>query len=224
MSKDFTCPKSGVRIPLTLMESVVDADGIVPNPWNPNSMEGFMREKLIHSIRTDGFFVPIIVRPLKGSPDMVEIIDGEHRYKVGVELGMTQFPVVNLGAISDEKAKSITVKANSLRGEFDSIRLGQLTRELVDSIGKDQVLLDLPYTPERIDSLLSLTATDLNNLTIPGTDAATGESEAAPAPKTAAETFPTFTPTSMKFDVKCPRCGFEHNLPDKTEAAETAEA
>lgn len=115
-----------------------------------------MREKLVRAIRTDGFIVPIIVRP-ETRPEKLaqgvkwEIIDGEHRWHVADnELGMPEVPIVNLGPISDSQAKQITVKANTLRGEFDSVQLATMLDDLVKDVGKSAVVEALPFTQERI--------------------------------------------------------------------------
>ena len=88
-------------------------------------MDSFMRDKLVKAIRRDGFILPILVRPMKDPKKLKqglkwEIIDGEHRWSVAeAELEMSRVPVLNLGEVSDAKAKEITIRANTLKGEFD---------------------------------------------------------------------------------------------------------
>lgn len=208
--KFITDKETGIRIPTSLADHMVDIDSIQPNPWNPNRMEPFMRGKLVGSVKADGFVVPVMVRPHPTIPDILEVVDGEHRWAVAKELGLKRIPIVNLGPISDEKAKELTIKMNSLRGEFDSIRLSQVVQDITNSYGKDGVIDVLPYTPERIDSLLALCATNLDNMAILGT---ASEPAAPTASEKPTETFKAFTPDSMAFEHKCPRCGLEFNSP-----------
>ena len=104
-----TDPQSGIKIPEKLAAMSAPVESFQANPWNPNKMDAFMREKLISSIQRDGFFQPLLVRPLVVDhipvPGKWEIIDGEHRWKVGKDdLGMGALPYINLGQIGDAAA------------------------------------------------------------------------------------------------------------------------
>lgn len=214
---------SGIAVPADISDRVADVETIVPNLWNPNKMDPFMKDKLRLSITKDGFNLPIFVRPISAAtyrPDYDElvdkgvkweIVDGEHRWTVGSELGMKKIPFINLGPINDEKAKEITIKANSLRGEFDSIRLAQVIKDIVDAQGKEYAIEVLPNTPERIDALLSVLHTDFNQLQIndPNTPAPAASDPAASSKDRPSDAFKTFDGSTMKFEHKCPRCGFE---------------
>lgn len=200
--------------PSFLANSLAPVADFAPNPWNPNRMDEFMSEKLRRSIMKDGFFMPILVRPNKSGLTPWEIVDGAQRFKQGQNLGMTVMPYVNMGDISDEKAMQITIKANTLRGEFDSVELGKMIQALVADAGMASVADDLPYTPERLQGLVDLVSVDVN-LTSPigplSNDAGDGASPTQPTGP--GNDFKQFDPSNMKFDVKCPRCGMEFNLP-----------
>ncbi|MDX5370572.1 MAG: ParB/RepB/Spo0J family partition protein [Alphaproteobacteria bacterium] len=219
MSEAFI-DKSGVTVPADLTPNLVDIDRLVPNSWNPNSMDGFMREKLARSIRSDGFFQPVLVRPVEdqellNAGKTFEIVDGEHRWRVALEdLGMTKIPVMNLGPISNAVAQQITIKANTLKGEFDSVKLAGIVASLTEDIGKAEVIDALPYTPERIEAMLALVNISDDDLTIPGTTSSHGEeADDEEADDGSREQFKSFEPGEMNFDHKCPRCGFEFNDP-----------
>jgi hypothetical protein len=204
---------SGIRIPAHVAKNLVDVKSIVPNKWNPNSMESFMRSKLVKGIQTDGFVYPVLVRPYTGIEEDAdwEIVDGEHRWRVATdELGMSKIPIINLGPISDAQAKELMIKANALRGEFDSVKLANVVKELVDTYGKGNVVDSLPYQPERVDALLAMTATDLNTL-LPLAGGSPTPPPTTAAPTDPAGEFKTLDPAGFTADCKCPRCGFEFN-------------
>ena len=226
MSTSTIVDTSGIKIPGDLAGLLVPASELAPNPWNPNHMEGFMRSKLIGAIRADGFVLPILVRPEKREAKIAEgikweIVDGEHRWRVAAEeLGMENVPVLNLGDITDSEAQQITIKANSLKGEFDSVQLAEIVKNLTDNLGKEAVVEALPYTPERIQGMLDLLNTSTDSLA--GLLADPGAAAPPPAgsmssPATAGsmrDEFKSFDGSTMAFECKCPRCGFEFN-PEK---------
>lgn len=229
----IVCETSGIRIPTDLADNLVAVSEMVPNTWNPNRMDSFMRAKLIRSFRKDGFYVPVIVRPIEASvradkADLItkgvrfEIVDGEHRWELASSEGMAEVPVVNVGSISDAQAKEITVKANALKGEFDSVQLAELVKGLADENGLQNLVDDMPYTQERLQAMVDLLNVDHGTINFPSPSAPSdkddddgdddGDDGDAPAPA-AGEEFKSFDGAAMKFDHKCPRCNFEFNTP-----------
>jgi len=213
----MTAPKTdslaGISVPAQLVKLLVPVEDVVPNTWNPNSMDAFMRDKLVKAVRKDGFVLPVLVRPApQGSASKWEIVDGEHRWRVASEeLQMKAIPVLNLGPISDAEAKAITIKANTLRGEFDSVKLAEMVDDLITAYGKEHVIDQLPYTPERLQSMMDLIHTDLNNLELGEPDKSQAPGESADKGAGEPDEFKTFSPSDAKLDHKCPRCGFEFN-------------
>lgn len=208
---------SGIMVAVDIADRIVGIDDISPNDWNPNMMDPFMRDRLIRSIQNDGFIIPILVRPdnREGSHSEWEIVDGEQRWSVAKEqLGMTKVPIINLGSISDSDAKQITIKANTLRGEFDSVELGKLIKGLSDDIGIESLSDSLPYTVERLSGLIDLVDTDLSSLN-DGLDGLTdGEEEGEDETDSGdggRDDFQSFDPNAITLEHKCPRCGFEFN-------------
>lgn len=213
----LTDEASGIKIATDISSNLVDVGALTPNTWNPNRMDNFMRDRLVKSIQDDGFIIPILVRPntQEDSEADFEIVDGEHRWRVGVEhFGMSQVPIVNLGPISDEDAKAITIKANTLRGEFDSVELAKIVKDLADESGLDLISASLPYTPERLQGMIDLLNTEIGDFDLPSEEDEESEelptSDASDKPKPTDE-FKSFDPDEMSFDHKCPRCGFEFN-------------
>jgi ParB family chromosome partitioning protein len=134
---------------------------LIPNPWNPNSMDDFMFRKTVASLDRLDFAAPVVVRE-KG--DYYEIIDGEHRVKAAVELGMTQIPIWNLGDISDAQAKQLTVVLNETKGTADREKLGVLLRDLLSSESTAELLEVLPYAKADFQALLDVPDFDWDDI------------------------------------------------------------
>lgn len=220
--EDFvTDAASGVRIPTSLAQNMAPLSDFVPNTWNPNHMDTFVKDRLTRSVRKDGFVIPLLVRPNPvpgGSP--WQIIDGEHRWTVAGEVSMTAVPYTNLGPISDAAAKEITIKANTLKGDFDSVELAKIIKELAGETSLQEVASDLPFSQDRLESMIALLQTDITTLTAPnpadkpkdGDDDSEGKSR-----NSSSKDFKQFDPTDMKFEHECPRCGFGYNPSEKAD-------
>lgn len=131
----------------------VDPRILRPNPWNPNAMDPEMYARARESIRHFGFVDPVTVRLNTG---VYEILDGEHRWKVAVEEGLTRIPIMDLGPVDDTTAKQLTIVLNELRGQAEPIKLGLLLRDLLAVEPKEQLLARLPYSGEALDRLTGL--------------------------------------------------------------------
>jgi len=102
---------------------------------NPNVMEPHAFESLCKAIKTDGFLQPILVVEEKG--DLL-IVDGVHRSKAAVAVGLSQIPAVV--APDRNRAEVLRLALNRLRGELD---LSEVGRQL-------SMLIDEGYTPEEL--------------------------------------------------------------------------
>jgi hypothetical protein len=121
-----------------------------PNPWNPNVQDSFIFEKEKESIRRFGFVVPITVREMG---DSWEIIDGEHRWKAAKELGYLSIPVIVID-VTEEEAKQLTIVLNETRGEANPEKLKALLADLTGSVPMAELMTVLPFSPEKMDSIL----------------------------------------------------------------------
>lgn len=161
--------------------NMVEADiGLLkPNPWNTNVVTPENEEKIKASLKRFGMFRPIIVRTLEDGTK--EILGGEHRWSVAKSLGYTQVPIVDLGSVSDRKAKEIGLVDNGRYGEDDTLQLAELLREL----GKPGEFLEfLPYSGDDIESIFSSSSIALDDLEIPEDDGKVPELPVAKAAQT----------------------------------------
>lgn len=118
----------------------VDTDSIKANSYNPNQQSAHDFQLLLLSMREDGFTQPILCQK-----DSREIVDGEHRWRAGRELGMTQVPVVFV-EMTHEQMRIATLRHNRARGSEEPDLVAKLLHELADldvlQWTQDSLLLD----------------------------------------------------------------------------------
>lgn len=132
-----------------------DPRSLKKNSWNPNKMSPEAESKLRNSIQKNGHVKPIIVRELEDGS--LEIVGGEHRVDVSIDLGMDSVPVVNLGVISDEQAKKALLIDNSRYGEDDAASLSALLEDIGTA---DELAEWTTYSTDDLAALLGSSATD----------------------------------------------------------------
>lgn len=139
----------------------VDPKELSPNPWNPNEMDPGMLEYARASIAKFGFVDPVTCRSIGKS---LQIIDGEHRWRIAIERQLATIPVFDLGPLDDATAQQLTIVLNETRGQANPSKLGQLLKELMAKESKESLLSTLPYTREAFDRLTGLPAFDWEDL------------------------------------------------------------
>ncbi|GAL22967.1 hypothetical protein JCM19235_1268 [Vibrio maritimus] len=128
--------------------SYEDPRTLKKNTWNPNELTAEAEAKLRKSLEENGHVRPILVRELEDGS--LEIVGGEHRNDLSIELGYDEVPVLNLGKISDTQAKKALLLDNSRYGE--------------DEVGKLSALLEEIGTPEELATYMTYTEDDLATL------------------------------------------------------------
>lgn len=123
-----------------------------PNPWNPNKItDPANEERLRESMRRLGVFKPIVVRTL--SDGSLQILGGEHRWKMAQSMKLKTVPVVNLGEVDDRRAKEIGLVDNGRYGNDDMADLSKLLREL----GND-VMTIMPFADIDLQAMAAASA------------------------------------------------------------------
>lgn len=156
---------SKISSPLSTLQWV-DRDRVVPNDYNPNKVSKQNLELLKQSILTNGWTLPIVVRP-----DMT-IIDGFHRWTVAGEeplLSMLDGKVPVVIVEHKDKAGNIygTVTHNRARGTHLLEPMKAIVKELmaegksVEEIGKQ-----LGMKPEEIFRLSDFSKEDFLRMMI----------------------------------------------------------
>jgi len=134
--------------------SWLPADQLSANFWNPNVVFGQELRLLLHSILTNGWLHPLIVR----SEDYL-IIDGYHRWRLSQEKALRTrcgglVPCVMLD-VSLEEAKLITVRINRAKGTHVAVAMSKLVSSLIEEHGlsKERLAKELGASTEEIELL-----------------------------------------------------------------------
>lgn len=152
---------------------------LVPNDWNYNHQDTATFNKLVASIKQNGFSQPVIARELPSG--MLEIINGEHRWKAAKRLKLQEVPVFLLEDADDEKARTLTIALNELSGSPDEDKLAALMHQLSQSIDVKTLESVLPYDAPALQNYIQQGDTALRALQDMVDKGA--ESEAPPAPR-----------------------------------------
>jgi len=135
---------------------VVPMDKVRPNPFNSNEISVLEQERIKDDIMVNGFIGGILVRPV---PDgFFEIVDGEHRWKALLDLGMKEVPVIVMEH-DDRRARLNSVRLNTERGTQNPRKLGAIVRSLEESgVGiveqSAELVYSVPELEDRLDLLL----------------------------------------------------------------------
>lgn len=148
---------------MTVELNNLDPKLLKKNPWNTNVVSPENQHKLEESIKRFGMFKPIIVRTL--TDGTLQIIGGEHRWEAAISLSMKEVPVVNLGRISDKKAKEIGLVDNGRYGADDTLQLASLLEDL--GVDPDELASFMPYSESDFASIFSSVNISLDELDLP---------------------------------------------------------
>lgn len=163
--------QQATKAKLAGLQATVPIDSLDPNPWNPNVMSEFMFEKERESIRVHGFIDPITVRSGSDKGALFkrkQIVDGEQRWKAAKAEGLTDVIIVDLGRVSDSRAKVLTEVLNKLKGENDPLRWLEMVVAIKDD---DADLLKLlPYEESTLHAMLESSTVDWDKLEAANTE------------------------------------------------------
>lgn len=124
----------------------INPESLFPNAYNPNRQSEEEFELLLASMSEDGFTQPVLVQRTTR-----EIIDGEHRWRAAVRLGLKEIPVV-FTDMTEAQQRIATLRHNRARGSEDIELTIQLLKDLqsigaiehaIDSLGIDDKELNL---------------------------------------------------------------------------------
>jgi ParB-like chromosome segregation protein Spo0J len=148
-----------VTNPKQIAVSHVPAGELQPNPWNSNVVGPEMEQRLRESVSKFGLYKPIIVREL--ADGSLQILGGQHRWQVAASMGFDTVPVVNLGVMSDRKAKAIGLADNGRYGEDDSLRLAAILKDVGEEF---EIEGFLPFTEKDLAGIFASEDIDLDTL------------------------------------------------------------
>jgi len=135
-----------------------------PNKWNPkigpeDDLDVQQQyEEVVKSIKNHGLVEPILVRSSKEGKKLgfYEIINGYHRFLACKELKFDEIIVNDLGDVSDQEAKKLTIVTEEIKIPIDQAKLSQLLKEMLENEDLDKLVEGLPYSKELIESKIEL--------------------------------------------------------------------
>lgn len=110
----------------------VDVKLLRPRQGNPNVLDGKGYAFLVKEIEKRGMVQPILV-----DKEYV-IIDGEHRWRASMQLGLKEVDVVVVDMDALE-AQIALINMNMIKGEFDPSKLGLMIEGIIDQKGRDEL-------------------------------------------------------------------------------------
>jgi hypothetical protein len=140
----------------------VPVDMLVPHPSNSNKMSDEMFAKLEANVTLGGELPIVIVRSLELSEAFTEerdagklqIIDGEHRWRLAGKLTRKEIEVRVWPGVSDSRAEMLLLTLNHIHGDPDKAKRARAIRNLAE-IEPDLDAL-ATYLPERADEIRKL--------------------------------------------------------------------
>jgi ParB-like chromosome segregation protein Spo0J len=136
-------------------------DQIKPNDWNVNKMSASMSLSLRHGLERKGWLNSqklLIWRTDDKGQEQNIIIDGEHRWEVGRELGFAEAPATFLDGLSRREAEKLTIELMMKRGDPDLDDLAvQLRSFEITDVG--EAALELGFDVEFLSRAIGETGT-----------------------------------------------------------------
>lgn len=124
---------------------LVDIDSIQTNGYNPKLADTIEFKNVVASIKENGLKQAIMCRTVDGQ---LVIVDGEQRYTAVKQLGYEKVYVYDLGEISDDEAKALTIWME-VQVPFDEDKLAPLVVEL----NNDNI--NLPFTETEVENFIN---------------------------------------------------------------------
>jgi ParB family chromosome partitioning protein len=187
--------------PNKIKVEMLPPSSLSPNPWNTNVVSPENQQKLEASIERFGMFKPIVVRETDAG---LQIIGGQHRWEGSKSMKLAEVPVVNLGRISDKKAKEISLVDNGRYGADDTLQLAELLDDI--GVGAEELASFMPFSESDFASIFSSVNISLDDLDLPDDEE---------LPKSAA-TKPAQTHQIMRFKVPVDDVSVITDLIEKT--------
>ena len=137
----------------------VPAEQVHANDYNHNSVAPPEMELLQISIEADGYTQPIVT--WQTGPDEYEVIDGFHRYRIGVErLHLTHLPIVvaNQDRIDRGDRIASTIRHNRARGKHQVGAMSDIVLELSKrNWSESKIARELGMEPDEVLRLKQIT-------------------------------------------------------------------
>lgn len=132
----------------------VEIGKLRPAEWNANRVSASMLAKVRRSIERFGFVEGLVARAHPTERGCYEVLSGNHRLKLALEMGFAELPVV-LVKVGDAEARLLAQALNRTRGVDDRVKYARLLDEILGGgLGRDDVAGLLPETESSIERIL----------------------------------------------------------------------
>ena len=139
--KEITFPALDVKL--------INIDKITANDYNPNKVAPKEMELLEISIKQDGYTQPIVTY-YNQTEDQYIIVDGFHRFLVGIKLNLKKLPVVVIKKDIKQRMES-TIRHNRARGEHQIDKMVHIVSELVrEGRNDNEIAIFLGMEPDEV--------------------------------------------------------------------------
>lgn len=141
----------------------VRAEQVQGNDYNPNVVAPPEMRLLAHSVRSNGYTMPIVTHD---AGDHALVVDGFHRRRVGREVAEVResvrgrLPVTRIRADRSDEASRIaaTIEHNRARGEHRISDMSEIVRTLYQAGWRDEkIQLELGMDPDEVRRLKQMT-------------------------------------------------------------------
>jgi DNA modification methylase len=126
---------------------------LVEAPWNANRVPVAILERVRRSLCEFGIVENLVARPHPERAGMFEVISGNHRLRLLLELEVEIAPVVVL-ELNDARARLLAQTLNRTRGSDDPQAYARLLEEILQGFERVEVASFLPETEATIDHFL----------------------------------------------------------------------
>lgn len=120
-------------------------------PWNYKIQDEDLKEKLMQNLTRNGVLENIVIRDL--GDGTFEVVNGNHRLDVLLELKHEKVICCNLGKISEAEAKRIAVELNETHFDNDQVELSKVIDHIAQEFGVDDIVRTLPFTDLEIENM-----------------------------------------------------------------------
>ena len=119
-------------------------------------------EKLKKNLIRNGQIENIIVRNAKAK-GYYEVVNGNHRLKALVDIGVKKIVCYNLGKISQAHAERIAIETNETKFAADKTKLGELLAHISESFKSEDLLETLPFSEDEMAKYLKTVEVEKTN-------------------------------------------------------------
>lgn len=135
----------------------IPTNQIFPNDYNPNVMDSETKWFLTRDIKENGFVEPILVR--KVEEERYEIIDGEQRWEVAKELGLTSIPAI-VREMSELDRKTATINLDYIHGDENVFKTGKAYKKLKQHYSDVEIAERLAYNEDELGRVFEICGLD----------------------------------------------------------------